>query len=126
MSTHARPRPIRLFHFSDIHLAVPKPGWGIRDFGNKRLPGWVNLRWFGRGKQFDNARHIVERLVDEIRAHHPDCLVFSGDASGLGFETEIAQAARILGVATAQGIPGLAVPGNHDYYTRSAAASGHF
>jgi 3',5'-cyclic AMP phosphodiesterase CpdA len=116
---------VRLFHFSDIHVALERPGWQLGDWMNKRLPGWINLRGFGRGKRFDNADHVLRRFLQDVHRYRPDCLVFSGDASGLGFEKEIAQAAAILGVAD-EGIPGIAVPGNHDYYTRGAAVSGAF
>jgi 3',5'-cyclic AMP phosphodiesterase CpdA len=126
MSTASEVAPVRLFHFSDIHLALDRPGWQLRDFLNKRLPGWVNLRCVGRGKQFENAAHIMVCLLEEVGHYRPDCLVFSGDASALGFEKETAEAAGILGSAEQDGIPGLAVPGNHDYYTRAAAASGAF
>jgi 3',5'-cyclic AMP phosphodiesterase CpdA len=126
MAAPAEEKPVRLFHFSDIHLALDRPGWQLRDLVNKRVPGWLNLHYMGRGRQFDNAAHIVERFLTEVGSQHPDCLIFSGDATGLGFEKEVARAAEILGVASAQGISGLAVPGNHDYYTRAAAASGVF
>src|SRR5205823_4783585 len=51
--------------------------------------------------------------------------VFSGDATALGFEGEFQRAAEVLRVADSP-IPGIAVPGNHDYLTRSAASSGLF
>jgi len=126
MSTDEKVQPVRLFHFSDIHLALDRPGWQLRDLLNKRLPGWVNLRWVGRGKQFDNAAHIIVRLLEDVGHCRPDCLVFSGDASALGFEKETAEAASILRVSEDRGIPGVAVPGNHDYYTRGAAGSDAF
>jgi 3',5'-cyclic AMP phosphodiesterase CpdA len=53
-------------------------------------------------------------------------VVFSGDATTLGFEAEFARAADLLGVTGPEALPGLAVPGNHDYYTRAAAAAGLF
>jgi 3',5'-cyclic AMP phosphodiesterase CpdA len=117
---------IRLFHISDIHIALDKPGWRANDWFNKRVPGWINARYFGRGKQFENAGRVIERFAEEVRRERPDCLIFSGDASGLGFENEMAHAAELLHVTSENGVPGIAVPGNHDYYTRSAAASGNF
>jgi 3',5'-cyclic AMP phosphodiesterase CpdA len=38
----------------------------------------------------------------------------------------VAEAAKCLGVADADAPPGLAVPGNHDYYTRGAWKHGYF
>ncbi len=54
-----------------------------------------------------------------------DHIVFSGDATALGLEAEFRRAAEILGVGD-RPIPGIAVPGNHDYLTRATAASGLF
>src|SRR4029077_5906806 len=55
-----------------------------------------------------------------------DRVVFSGDATALGYETEFRRAADLLGLTHADVLPGLAVPGNHDYYTRAVQASGLF
>jgi 3',5'-cyclic AMP phosphodiesterase CpdA len=52
--------------------------------------------------------------------------VFSGDATALGFEEEVRRAAELLGLDTEEALPGLAVPGNHDYCTHAAMRSGHF
>src|SRR5207302_1718837 len=62
----------------------------------------------------------------ELRRSPPDRLVFSGDATALGFEAEVARAAQLLSLGNGRHLPGLAVPGNHDYQTRSAARSGAF
>src|SRR5438045_1185222 len=99
---------VRLFHFSDIHVAVDRPGWQLGDWTNKRLPGWLNLRGLGRGKRFANADQVLRRFRQDVQEYRPDCLVFSGDASGLGFEKEVAQAAMILGVADEEGVLGIA------------------
>jgi 3',5'-cyclic AMP phosphodiesterase CpdA len=63
--------------------------------------------------------------MDELPSRGIDHIVFSGDATALGFESEFRRAAEILRVET-EPIPGIAVPGNHDYLTRSAAGSGLF
>jgi 3',5'-cyclic AMP phosphodiesterase CpdA len=65
-------------------------------------------------------------LVEDLRARSYDRLLFSGDATALGFEEEVARAAALLGVGRADLPPGLAVPGNHDYMTRHAVAGGHY
>jgi 3',5'-cyclic AMP phosphodiesterase CpdA len=64
--------------------------------------------------------------MEDIRRRRPDHLIFSGDATSLGFEAELAHAANLLGVGREGSLSGLAVPGNHDYYTRTVAASGLF
>jgi 3',5'-cyclic AMP phosphodiesterase CpdA len=119
-------KAIRLAHFSDIHISVPNLSWQRADWFNKRLTGWFNDRWLGRRHRFRKANSILTTFVADLPARHVDHLIFSGDATALGFEAEISQAAALLRVSEAEGKPGLAVPGNHDYYTRAAAASGWF
>jgi 3',5'-cyclic AMP phosphodiesterase CpdA len=118
--------PLRLAHLSDIHISAPELGWRWGDWFNKRLTGWVNYRWFGRRKRFVQAEEVLAALMSELRQRPPDHLIFSGDATALGFESEFARAAELLEVQAADRPPALAVPGNHDYYTRAVAASGLF
>lgn len=76
---------------------------------------------------FCRAEEVTAVLRTELaKQRRPDLVVFSGDATGLGFEVECHQAAFVLGVHDAGMPPGLAVPGNHDYYIRSAEVSGAF
>jgi 3',5'-cyclic AMP phosphodiesterase CpdA len=117
---------VRLAHFSDVHLTTRGLGWALHDLGSKRLTGWFHLRALGRGKRFRLAHEVVKALVAEWRQRRPDRLVFSGDATALGFETEFAHAARCLGVSDPKLPPGIALPGNHDYYTRAAVRFGAF
>jgi len=117
---------VRLAHFSDIHLTTRRLGWALRDLPTKRLTGWFNLRALGRGRQFRAAHEVARALVREFCARKPDRIVFSGDATALGFASETAHAARHLHVGDS-GLPAaLAVPGNHDYYTRTSAVSEAF
>jgi 3',5'-cyclic AMP phosphodiesterase CpdA len=115
-------RTIRLVHFSDIHVTAPS-AWRPRDLVSKRLAAWVNLRLLGRGFRFRKADEILQELRADLRRRRPDRLLFSGDATALGFEEEVARAASLLGVGE---LPGLAVPGNHDYCTQASMHSGHF
>ncbi len=117
---------VRLAHFSDIHITTKKLSWQRSDWFNKRLPGWFNLRFLGRGHHFRDADPVLAALAQELRRHRPDHVIFSGDATALGFEEELAHAAALLGVNGSDVLPGLAVPGNHDYYIREVAAAGLF
>lgn len=114
---------IRLAHLSDIHLTADKLDWKREDWLNKRFAAWINLRWLGRGKLFREADQILGQLMKEIHERGVHHVVFSGDATALGFEAELRKAAEVLRVGQ---VPGLAVPGNHDYCTRPAALSGLF
>src|SRR5712691_5992830 len=105
---------IRLAHFSDIHLSSPRLDWKLQDWFSKRLTSWMNHALFGRAHGFDLADDVVARLLGELLERGVDHLVFSGDATALGFESEVRRAAELLRVGQTP-IPGLAVPGNHDY-----------
>ncbi len=117
---------LRLAHLSDIHVTAPTLEWQWRDCFNKRLASWINFRWLGRRHRFRHADQVMTTLAAELRERRPDHIIFSGDATALGFESEIRRAAELLGVGPDARVPGLAVPGNHDYCTRCAAASGLF
>jgi 3',5'-cyclic AMP phosphodiesterase CpdA len=107
--------PVRLAHFSDLHLTSRPLGWTRRDWLTKRVTGWLNLRVFGRGYRFRHSLAVARALARDLAQRKPDRAIFSGDATMLGFESEYALAAQILQSAD---VPGLAVPGNHDYYLR--------
>lgn len=120
---HRDPGTVRLAHVSDVHVTAPRPAWRAGDWLSKRLTTWVNHRYLGRGRHFRHAEDVLAALRADLDARRPDHLIFSGDATAMGFEEEVARAAAQLGVTSR---PGLAVPGNHDYCTRSAARGGHF
>lgn len=115
---------VRLVHFSDIHVTTPAR-WAAGDWLSKRLTGWLNW-WVYRRHIFRQTEPILAALVARLRAQPPDALVFSGDATMLGFEAELARAIELLAETEHLPCERLAVPGNHDYYTRTAAATGLF
>jgi 3',5'-cyclic AMP phosphodiesterase CpdA len=117
---------IRLAHVSDIHITASPLGWTWHDWFSKRYLGWLNFRWLGRRFRFRHADDVLAALVADVRRRGPDRLVFSGDATALGYETEMKRAVALLGLTAPDVLPGLAVPGNHDYYTRAVQASGLF
>jgi 3',5'-cyclic AMP phosphodiesterase CpdA len=116
---------VRLAHFSDIHITAVPLGWRVRDCFTKRTTSWINFRYFGRQARFARADEVLGRLALELPARAIGHIVFSGDATALGLEPEFRRAAAILHVADGH-MPGIAVPGNHDYLTRGTAASGLF
>ncbi len=118
--------PVRLAHLSDIHVTSRVLGWRKRDWFSKRVAGWINTRVLGRKHRFRHADAVLTALMADLRRRRPDRIVFSGDATTLGFENEFAQARRLFGLDEADPLPGIAVPGNHDYYTRAVAAAGLF
>lgn len=117
---------IRLAHFSDIHLTARPLGWTVRDIFGKRTTGWFNITLLGRGGRFKHAPSIIDVLRRDLGSRGYDHLVFSGDASMLGFEAEMVLAAEALGVGDESLPPGIAVPGNHDVYVGRAERNGAF
>jgi 3',5'-cyclic AMP phosphodiesterase CpdA len=126
MAANATTGPVRLAHFSDVHITARPLGWRGGDWLSKRLTGWMNFRLLGRGYRFRRAEEVVTALLADLERRRPDHLVFSGDATALGFESEFARAAALLPLTGPIRLPGLAVPGNHDYYTRGVQAAGLF
>ena len=113
----------RFFHLSDIHVTVPRPGWTLGDVFSKHATGWVNWTVLRRRRRFGDAHLLLQRFVERVRAEQPDAVIFSGDATAMGFAKEAADAAELLHVRE---FPGFAVPGNHDHYTPAAVQRGGF
>lgn len=111
---------IRLAHYSDIHLTQHPLGWTVRDLVSKKMPGWVNVKLLGRGRRFRHTPRVAEVLMNDLASRGFDHIVFSGDATTLAFPSEFQLAATAMRVGSPSQPPTLAVPGNHDYYTRSA------
>jgi len=117
---------IRLAHFSDIHVSALTNEWQPRDWFSKRLTGWINLRFLGRGARFQYADQVLTVLRREFREREFDQLVFSGDAGMIAFDAEFAKAADALGVNDPSQPPGIAVPGNHDHYVNGVVKRDRF
>lgn len=117
---------VKLAHFSDIHLTARPLGWRVRDTFNKRTVGWVNVKFLGRGARFKHADSVAAALRREFATRGFDQLVFSGDATTLGFPAELRAAADQLGVGDGSLPPGIAVPGNHDLYINRSVRHRHF
>jgi 3',5'-cyclic AMP phosphodiesterase CpdA len=109
-----------------VHIPTQPLGWQRRDWFSKRVTGYINLRWLGRRYRFRSAEEILAALVTDLRQRPPAHVIFSGDATHLGFEAEFLCARRLLGLEGGDCLPGLAVPGNHDYYTRAVVSAGVF
>jgi hypothetical protein len=76
---------IRLAHFSDIHVTAPACSWRPRDWFNKRMSAWINLRVLGRSKQFHHTDRILLALREDLSQRNFHRVIFSGDATAMGF-----------------------------------------
>jgi 3',5'-cyclic AMP phosphodiesterase CpdA len=117
---------LRLAHLSDTHVTAPNCRWRLHDWFSKRMSGWLNLRLLGRALRFPHTEATLTALRADLREQGVEHILFSGDATAIGFAEEMARAAELLGVGAAAGLPGLAVPGNHDYMTGADVESGQF
>lgn len=109
---------LTLLHFGDLHLW--RLGWDA-DFAVKRLLGLTNLI-VRRGRRFPEpvARQLVARLTGE----QADALLFSGDLTTTSLRGEFRAAQELLKpLLDRWGRRFIAIPGNHDRYTRRAAQS---
>jgi 3',5'-cyclic AMP phosphodiesterase CpdA len=114
---------MRILHFSDLHVTSDPLRLGVMDWFGKRSTGWLNAK-VGRGHHFNQAAPITAALVAAILRTPPDLLVFSGDATVLGMKDEYERVGGLL--APLFHLPGIAVPGNHDHYTRKSVRSRWF
>jgi 3',5'-cyclic AMP phosphodiesterase CpdA len=108
-----------LAHLSDVHLS-PLPAVDLRHWNPKRFLGWLN--WQHRRRHV-YSRDVLDRIVDDLRAQHPDHIAVTGDLANLGLPVEHAIALDWLGTL---GTPDrvTAIPGNHDIYSRIGADHG--
>lgn len=111
--------PIRIAHFSDIHIteAPARIPWSA--LLSKRVVGWANLKFGRRHARLANAATVAGALIKDLQTSELDHLLFTGDVTGLSLRSEFETAEGVLrpllNDPRATGIPG-----NHDVYVRSA------
>ena len=114
---------MRIAHLSDLHLLSLEGTAPFRLF-NKRLTGYLNLRFHRKSVHKAFAVHAAAR---EIRRLDIDHVVITGDLSNLALEGEFELVRRFLDDEL--GLPPdrvSIVPGNHDAYTSGAHRSRRF
>lgn len=110
--------PLRLAHISDLHLIDEKTRLKLRDWLSKRAIGWANSR-LTRNHLFAAAPQICQQLAKELPTRGLNGVIFTGDATTLGMKREFELTHTLLAPLMAQ-MTGVAVPGNHDHYTRQS------
>jgi 3',5'-cyclic AMP phosphodiesterase CpdA len=103
-----------LAHLSDPHLP-PLPAVGFADLIGKRALGYLN---WTRNRHKYQRRDVLDALVADLQAHHPEHIAVTGDLVNLALEAEFAPARAWL---RSVGAPDrvTVVPGNHDAYVRA-------
>ncbi len=108
----------RVAHITDLHFwQVPRDP---RRWLCKRGIGMINVLLHRRHE------HRTERAPEFaglLLSQGASACIASGDFSSTSLEDEFAQADRFLSLLAGGGLPVLAVPGNHDFYTRGAVRS---
>src|SRR5262249_10182618 len=79
---------VRLAAIRDVHCTAKPLGWKGRDLVSKRVTGWMNVTMLGRGYRFRHATVVADALTRELKDRRFDHLIFTGDATALGFESE--------------------------------------
>jgi 3',5'-cyclic AMP phosphodiesterase CpdA len=114
---------MRVAHFSDLHL-LSLAGVPARRFLNKRLSGWINLRWKRARVHHSGTVRAIARQIARAGVDH---VVVTGDLTNLALEAEFELAREVLerdlGLDPSQVT---VVPGNHDLYTRGAYRARRF
>jgi 3',5'-cyclic AMP phosphodiesterase CpdA len=100
-----------LAHLSDPHLP-PLPVLSLREFTGKRALGYLN---WTRNRHAIHRREVLDAVVADMQAQHPDHIAVTGDLVNLALEAEFAPArAWLQSVGTPDRVT--VVPGNHDAY----------
>lgn len=111
---------MRAVVFGDIHLyRLALPPWGML---SKRMLGQTNL-WLNRRYRFD-AR-LLPPAVEHAMSLAPDVVLLSGDLTTTALPGEFTDAAAALQPLLENRVT-MAVPGNHDRYTFTAARGKRF
>ena len=112
-------RPLRILHFSDIHIDVHIRHMHWKKWFSKRAIGAINLLR-GRAKHFDNTEEKMQALVRFKEENNIDLVINTGDYTALGLESELILAKEMVKpmMNAAEGY--VTVPGNHDIYVHEA------
>jgi len=104
-----------LAHLSDPHVApLPTPQW--RELMGQRALGYLN---WTRNRHLIHQRAVLDTLVEDLQAQHPDHIAVTGDLVNLALAAEFPRARRwIESVGKPDDVT--LVPGNHDAYVRGA------
>lgn len=112
---------VRILHFGDVHLPLP-PG-ALRTAAAlhiRRIPAVVNY-FLRRGRHYALGAQKLSALASFLRREPVDWVFYAGDSANMGLGSEFRAAApKINEVLRTARHGAVAVPGNHDLYTRQS------
>ncbi|KYJ87732.1 metallophosphoesterase family protein [Sulfurovum riftiae] len=122
-------RPLRILHFSDIHVNIQIRHMNWKRWFSKRAIGAVNLLR-GRAKYFDETEEKMAALIRFKEENNIDIVINTGDYTALGLECELKMAREFLAPLMSPPQNYITVPGNHDIYVHEGKShyrfSAHF
>jgi len=104
---------LRIAQISDLHFS--KPSWNPSQFFSKRWIGNLNLL-LTRKREYEHQRLLT--LPDFFKNAAVDHVLITGDLSTTSLEQEFELAADFIKRLKDAGLSVMAIPGNHDQYTK--------
>jgi len=112
-------RPLKILHFSDIHVGALVRHMKWKKWFSKRGVGAINLLR-GRAKYFDEVEEKMAAMVRFKEENSIDIVINTGDYTALGLEHELILARELVEPMMSPPQHYLTVPGNHDIYVHEA------
>lgn len=114
---------MRIAHLSDLHLLNLEGASPLR-FLNKRMTGYLNLRFHRKAVHKPSSVRAAARAIRELGVDH---VVVTGDVTNLALEGEFELVRDVLSSELGFSPDKLSlVPGNHDMYTGGAFRTQRF
>ena len=108
-------KPLRILHFSDIHVNIQIRHMHWKKWFSKRAVGAINLLR-GRAKYFDDTEKKLAALIRFKEENDIDIVINTGDYTALGLKSELELAKQLLEPLMTPPQNYITVPGNHDIY----------
>ena len=118
-------RPLRILHFSDIHIGIEIRHMYWKKWFSKRSIGAINLLR-GRAKYFDEAEEKMQALVRFKEENEIDLVIHTGDYTALGLESELILSKEMVKPLMDEPERYITVPGNHDVYVSESKSQQRF
>ena len=115
---------LRILQFGDVHLPLPAGALGTPAVLHpRRIPAVVNY-FLRRGRHYAAGTEKLAALAGFLRQEPVDWIFYAGDSVNMGLESEF-RAARPRLEEVFRGVRRgvVAVPGNHDFYTRGSVGA---